>query len=102
MNLSDQPNNTWADEVNQTQSTPDTNISTSSQDIRDDQPINEHEKIIEWCNKIDLIERNAEGIVNFYIRPIKRQNRSCKPTSRSHFYKIQIQGQRILQVLHLL
>jgi hypothetical protein len=33
MNLSDQPNNTWADEVNQTQSTLDTNISTSSQDI---------------------------------------------------------------------
>ena len=76
----DQTPNNWADEVNLHQ-TPDSTISNNdtqannsdvsndspNSDIRNSSLINEQEKIIEWCNNLELIERKADDVVKFFI-----------------------------------
>jgi hypothetical protein len=42
------------------------NSNSSTSDIRSSNFINENDKIIEWCNKLETIERTAPAIFKFY------------------------------------
>jgi hypothetical protein len=73
--------NSWADETNNHQN-------FSKKDIRNQTPINEQNKIIEFCNEINQCQRDPESLVNFFIK-IKNDKKGLPRTSlKAIFSKI--------------
>jgi hypothetical protein len=75
----------WADETNNhppgTQNSPTTsNTPISNSDIRSKNPISQQSKIIELCHEVDQCPRNAEAIVNLFIK-IKEDSKNPPKTS---------------------